>query len=324
MKQKLLLLMFSLFAVFSSKDEEPLQQGIQQDEKRIETTSNILKFDIWKTVETYSEARQSVKLKMMVSGLKKLKNRGVRDLYPNDSDMKLLLFDNNEIIWENAHERLESHRMEAIEDFSRAERGRRSSSRFFKDISKWNDRLGNGHILDAAAREFGKAFVLAMSEHVDPNESYCGRTPLMVAAQFGAQKAVLKLINRGANVEANCGRWRSIHFAAYGGSASYVKVLLENKANIDVEDRRAQTPLLLAGKYGHLDALNVLLQFGASTKINIYGKYYSAAKAMVHDQAGVLKQDQERCKQATEAYEEKLEREKSANKTLFKKILSLF
>ncbi|MCW8198672.1 ankyrin repeat domain-containing protein [Verminephrobacter aporrectodeae subsp. tuberculatae] len=89
-------------------------------------------------------------------------------------------------------------------------------------------------------------------------------SPLMMAAIKGNVQAVQALLARGADV--NKTGWAALHYAASGtvpGHLEIIGLLLENHAYIDVESPNGTTPLMMAARYGSIDAVQRLLEEGA-------------------------------------------------------------
>ena len=58
-------------------------------------------------------------------------------------------------------------------------------------------------------------------------EDYSGRTPLLMAATFGKAEAVVKLLERGADVEAvDCNNNNVVHCIVNQGHVNMLKVML--------------------------------------------------------------------------------------------------
>jgi len=88
-----------------------------------------------------------------------------------------------------------------------------------------------------------------------------GDTALMVASFLGNTDAVRKIIARGAEV--NQPGWTALHYAAANGSVETIAVLLEHHAYIDTESPNKTTPLMMATRFGKLDAASLLIAEGA-------------------------------------------------------------
>lgn len=92
-------------------------------------------------------------------------------------------------------------------------------------------------------------------------QSRNGDTALMIAAFTGETAAVTSLIDKGA--ELNRPGWTALHYAASAGHLKIIRKLLENAAYIDAESPNKTTPLMLAARAGHENALLLLLEEGA-------------------------------------------------------------
>ena len=88
-----------------------------------------------------------------------------------------------------------------------------------------------------------------------------GDTALMVASFLGNADAVRKIIARGAEV--NQPGWTALHYAAANGSVEVIALLLEHHAYIDTESPNKTTPLMMATRFGKLDAVRLLIAEGA-------------------------------------------------------------
>lgn len=86
-------------------------------------------------------------------------------------------------------------------------------------------------------------------------------TPLMLAAIKGDTALARKLIARGAYV--NMPGWTPLHYAASGGHADIIQMLLDESAYIDAESPNKTTPLMMAAQYGSPEAVKLLLDSGA-------------------------------------------------------------
>ena len=92
-----------------------------------------------------------------------------------------------------------------------------------------------------------------------------GESPLMMAAIKGDAIAAEQMIKKGADV--NKTGWAPLHYAASGGNAQIIKLLLENHAYIDAESPNGTTPLMMARMYGSTEAVKLLLEEGADTTL---------------------------------------------------------
>ena len=95
-------------------------------------------------------------------------------------------------------------------------------------------------------------------------------SPLMLASLKGLLGIVVKLIERGADV--NKPGWAPLHYAATKGHLEVMNILLENHAYIDAASPNGSTPLMMAAMYGTPSAVKLLLEAGADPLLkNIQG-----------------------------------------------------
>jgi len=97
-----------------------------------------------------------------------------------------------------------------------------------------------------------------------------GWTPLMISVAEGNEEVASVLIKSGANVNAKNKLGRtSLMFASKYGFYSIAKMLLENNANIDAipNDKDGWTAIIAGAYEGHDDIVNLLMLYGADTKI---------------------------------------------------------
>jgi len=90
-------------------------------------------------------------------------------------------------------------------------------------------------------------------------------SPLMLAALKGYLDICQKLIARDADV--NKPGWTPLHYAATGGHLAILQLLLDKHAYIDAASPNNTTPLMMAARYGTLDAVKLLLDAGADPSL---------------------------------------------------------
>lgn len=86
-------------------------------------------------------------------------------------------------------------------------------------------------------------------------------SPLMMAALRGHTDLVVRLVERGADV--NKTGWTPLHYAATRGDLVAMQVLLDHHAYIDAESPNGSTPLMMSAMYGTPAAVKLLLIAGA-------------------------------------------------------------
>jgi len=90
-------------------------------------------------------------------------------------------------------------------------------------------------------------------------------SPLMLAALKGLTEVCEKLISRDADV--NKTGWTPLHYAATGGHAVIIQLLLDKHAYIDAASPNGSTPLMMAAMYGTSSAVKQLLDAGADVTL---------------------------------------------------------
>jgi len=88
---------------------------------------------------------------------------------------------------------------------------------------------------------------------------------LMLAALAGMTDVCRRLIALDADV--NKPGWTPLHYAASGGHAEIVQLLLEHSAYIDAQSPNQSTPLMMAAMYGNTRTLSMLLEAGADAGV---------------------------------------------------------
>ena len=115
-------------------------------------------------------------------------------------------------------------------------------------------------LFTAVEKKNDKLLAALLKADFDPNAtgSY-DQTPLEIACSTGREKAVVLLLEHGADVNAGNGALAS---ATNGGHTKIVEVLLE--AGADVNPKPAGwTPLMWAGQAGNEEVAQLLLDAGA-------------------------------------------------------------
>jgi uncharacterized protein len=90
-------------------------------------------------------------------------------------------------------------------------------------------------------------------------------TPLMMAALRGQIDWATRLLARGAALERE--GWAPLHYAASGPEPRMVGALLDKGAAIDAPSPNRSTALMMAARYGSIDAATLLLARGANPRL---------------------------------------------------------
>jgi len=94
------------------------------------------------------------------------------------------------------------------------------------------------------------------------------RTPLLLAAAYGQQEAVVILSKAGANINVqDRGGDTALHWAARRGEAEVALFLIKHSAHIDVQNEDKETPLILAAAVGNSAIIQALIDSGANREL---------------------------------------------------------
>jgi ankyrin repeat protein len=108
-------------------------------------------------------------------------------------------------------------------------------------------------------------------EVVRPDNTPLCQTPLHFAAQ-GGHATIVKLLleNEGVEADVRGGFNRSpLWYAARKGAIDVVGVLLEHNVEVDALDEEGKTPLCQAAEQGHAEVVTYLLEHGTKAQLNL-------------------------------------------------------
>lgn len=86
-------------------------------------------------------------------------------------------------------------------------------------------------------------------------------SPLMLAALDGQTEIARQLMSKGADI--NKSGWSALHYAATNGHLPIMQMLLDAKAVVDARAPNGNTPLMMAARYGTIEAVRFLIAAGA-------------------------------------------------------------
>lgn len=120
------------------------------------------------------------------------------------------------------------------------------------------------HALQLAIRENALQAVSALlgwNKIEVESRNKADESPLMLAALGGQLDIAKRLIDLGADV--NKPGWTPLHYAATRGHLDLISLLLDKNAYIDAASPNGTTPLMMAAYYGTPSAVKLLLEAGA-------------------------------------------------------------
>lgn len=132
-----------------------------------------------------------------------------------------------------------------------------------------NERDAQGQVgLYLALRSESWAVVDALLKHpgvqIDAVNA-AGETPVMMAALRGHVELTRRFLERGAQI--NRAGWTPLHYAASSTEPGVVSLLLDRGAAIDARSPNGTTPLMMAARYGAIDAADLLRKRGADASL---------------------------------------------------------
>lgn len=121
---------------------------------------------------------------------------------------------------------------------------------------------GPAPLMAAQLRAYQALRSLAASTRVDLNVANAkDETPLMLVSIAGELELVRLLVKRGAEV--NRPNWTPLHYAASAGHVPIIRHLIDHFAYIDAQSPNGTTPLMMAARHKHVDAMRLLVEMGA-------------------------------------------------------------
>lgn len=136
------------------------------------------------------------------------------------------------------------------------------------DVNKSNDKSPLWWAVMQNKEDIVKILV---ENDADVNKEYAGETPLMFAARHGNMELVKFLLknefNRAdvnhANIFKETALWKAFNKKRY----DILKFLIEQNANLDIQDFNGNTPLLVACRDGNIELVKLFLENNANLNI---------------------------------------------------------
>ena len=162
------------------------------------------------------------------------------------------------------------------------------------DVKGLQTQMLRGAGANAAHPEFGPAIVVAARERSPKVLAYLASLPgtrvdatnannetaLMLVALQGDLDSARVLVERGAQV--NRPGWAPLHYAAAAGHLPTIEFLLGENAYIDAESPNRTTPLMMAARHKHTNAVQLLVDAGADPTLRNEAGYTAADYLAAH------------------------------------------
>lgn len=122
---------------------------------------------------------------------------------------------------------------------------------------------------------------------VNKRDLYSGFTPLIYASIAGKANNVMMLIKYGAKIDYKTNeKWTALLKAVSSGVhkkdrpeyPDIIKTLLENGANINMQNENGMTSLMFAAEYGNIEMVRLLLTYGPNLNLNEYKYGYTSIR----------------------------------------------
>jgi ankyrin repeat protein len=121
-----------------------------------------------------------------------------------------------------------------------------------------------------------------------------GHAPLHVASRCGALSTVRELIRRGASLELRslpeAKNMTALHFAAEGGHADVVSLLLKLGASPHSRSESMSIPLYRAARSGSLETLRLLYEAGSDINARTWDNFTPLFEALAYARVGIANQ----------------------------------
>jgi len=127
-----------------------------------------------------------------------------------------------------------------------------------------NDELKHTALITCINYNELKCMAIVIAAGANVNDTRSGYSPLVWAINEGSDEAARMLLENGAEVELQDKHgWTPLFHATAKGACSMAALLLEAGANTEAKDLFDRTPIMLAAHYDKQPAVSLLLQAGA-------------------------------------------------------------
>lgn len=148
------------------------------------------------------------------------------------------------------------------------------------------DELGNTLLMIAC--HFGRQTIVGdlLDAGADiRRRNRAGDDALMLAALKGQVPIAQTLLQRGADVDRDA--WTALHYGAFGGHASIIRLLMEKGADRNRIAPNGYTPLMLAVRNRRLEAVREILLWDPDLETRGPGGETALSLAQVAEDAGI-------------------------------------
>jgi predicted LPLAT superfamily acyltransferase len=114
-----------------------------------------------------------------------------------------------------------------------------------------------------------------------------GKTPLVIAVEFGDMEMVRVLLESRANVGNPAYQDMPLYIAAGRGNLDMCRLLLDWNANVDATAEYRRTPLHAAARIGRLSIVKLLVERGADVSLTDYNSRTASDLARIEGMTDV-------------------------------------
>jgi len=252
----------------SSKETESAEKYVASESLKQTRILGPLVLDL---VESYSKPENSLKMAMTNTKYSSMKITGKINLFPNGSSKIKAIFDvgANIILWKGKLNKLIPNKIKEQVESSLKKRGvKEVANALFDCLFGWPPLVKDTEETDSAdSKEIDTfvgeiLFLLAKNVDIERRERQKHSTPLMLAAIFMAEKAIVELFRRGAKPNvANKEGYTALHWAARNERGEILcEILLKEGADVNLQNNSGNTALHFGAQRGRNKVVKLLLK----------------------------------------------------------------